>query len=243
MFWISVRQGYRDRLLTDEGYAQSRSERLNKVTTDLSSAWASRDSHELSSNADQFVDRLWAVYYPALALARVPSVLPHTNGQLLSTTIEHLVMPRIFFPEKSVLGSDSDMVRKYSGVWVAGEKEHTNIAFGYAAESYVDFGVPLMFLPILVYGIVMGAVYAAFLRVVRHRDLAVSVVTVICWLSLYLFERSWVKTVGLAGTLVFYVGGLTVIFDRIWLHRVRPATAGPMRHGAVDLGAGIEYPQ
>src|SRR5438445_12763034 len=135
------------------------------------------------------------------------------------------------------------MVRKYSGVWVAGEKEHTNIAFGYAAESYVDFGVPLMFVPVLVYGLLMGIVYAGLLRVVRHRDLAVSVVTVIAWLSLYLFERSWVKTIGLAGTLLIYVGSLSILLDRFWLHRERSVTSHATHESAVDLGRGIGFPQ
>jgi hypothetical protein len=138
-------------------------------------------------------------------------------------TLEHIFKPRIFFPDKPDLISDSELVRKYSGVFVAGEKEGTTIAFGYAAESYLDYGVPGMFLPAFIFGIFMGVVYAGILRLFRHRDIAVSVVTVICWLSLYLFERSWSKTLGLAGTLVIYVGALTYLFDRIWYERFRNA--------------------
>lgn len=84
---------------------------------------------------------------------------------------------------------------------------------------YVDFGVPLMFLPIFIWGVFMGAVYAAILRRDRYRDIAVSVATVICWLSLYLFERSWAKTIGLSLTLLIYVGGLTFLIDRLWYER------------------------
>ena len=105
---------------------------------------------------DFFVDRLWAVYYPALALQRVPRVLPHENGQILWAAVRHILTPRLFFPDKPNIASDSDMVRKYSGVWVAGAEVDTSIAFGYAAEAYVDFAVPLMFLPILVWGLLLG---------------------------------------------------------------------------------------
>jgi hypothetical protein len=214
--WMTVRETYRDRFLHDESFAGSLSKRFDTMR-ELASGWAARDSRDLASSADQFVDRLWAVYYPALAVARVPRVVPHTNGELMWTTIRYLATPRIFFPEKSALASESELVRRYSGIWVAGEKEQTNIAFGYAAESYVDFGVPLMFVPVWLYGVLVGTVCSGMLRVVHHRDLAVSVVTVIGWLSLYLFERSWTKTIGLAATLVIYVGALTILLDQLWL--------------------------
>ena len=162
---------------------------------------------------------MWAIFYPALAVARVPSVVPYANGALMSATLQHVLMPRVFFPDKAEIGSDSELVRKYAGVKVAGAEQNTDIAFGYAAESYVDFGVPLMFLPIFIWGVFMGAVYAAILRWYRYRDIAVSVATVICWLSLYLFERSWAKTIGLSLTLLIYVGGLTFLIDRLWYER------------------------
>ena len=88
------------------------------------------------------ISRMWACYYPALALRRVPAVLPYTRGAILGRAIKHILKPRILFPEKAEMASDSNMVRRYSGVWVAGPKEGTSIAFGYAAESYVDFGIP-----------------------------------------------------------------------------------------------------
>ena len=48
-----------------------------------------------------------------------------------------------------------------------------------------------------------------------------SVSTVICWLSLYLFERSWSKTIGLGGTLMIYVGGLSFLLDRLWFEKFK----------------------
>ena len=103
--------------------------------------------------------------------------------------------------------ADSEMVTQYSGVWVAGAKEGTNIAFGYAAESYVDFGVPLMFLPVFLYGFLIGMAYHWWLGAIRHRDLAVGLATVMFWLCLYIFERSWVKTLGLTVTIPRVVPG------------------------------------
>jgi hypothetical protein len=117
------------------------------------------------------------------------------------------------------LPSDSEMVRKYSGVRVASAEQNTSIAFGYAAESYVDFGLPWMFVPMLIYGFLMGAAYQTWLTIIRHRELAVSLVTVVFWLTLYVFERSWVKTLGLSVTLMVYLGGFTYLLDQYLLLR------------------------
>ena len=135
----------------------------------------------------------------------------------MQAALRHIVTPRILFPDKGLVASDSEMVRKYSGVFVASTEEGTSIAFGYAAESYVDFGLPWMFVPSILFGIVMGLAYRAVFRVIHHRELAVGLACVVFWLALYLFERSWLKTLGLSGTLFIFVGGLVFVMDRMLL--------------------------
>lgn len=235
VIWVSIRRDYRERFLADETFSSSRSQRITSVQGSIST-WASRDSNEFNTDVDKFIDRLWAIYYPALAVSRVPSSVPHTGGALMTTALVHVFTPRVLFPDKPPLISDSEMVRRYAGVMVAGEEQNTSIAFGYAAESYVDYGVPLMFLPVLVYGILIGVTYAGLMRLLRHRDMAVAIVTVIIWMSLYLFERSWAKTLGLAGTMVIYVAGLGLFFDRLWFEKSRRlyATSG---ESASPIGA------
>jgi hypothetical protein len=218
--WVSVRVNYRERFLADEAFAQNRGARFDSIT-EAARQWAAQDKSQFFGNIDAFIDRLWAIYYPALAVARVPDIIPHTDGKLMADSLKFVLMPRVFFPDKPEIGSDSDLVRKFSGVWVAGANEDTDIAFGYAAESYIDFGVPLMFLPVFIWATFMGVCYAGMFKYFRHRDIAVSVTTVICWLSLYLFERSWAKTIGLGGTLMIYVGGLSFVLDRLWFEKFR----------------------
>jgi hypothetical protein len=139
----------------------------------------------------------------------------------MTETLQYVFEPRLFFPDKPDIKSDSEMVRKYSGVWVAGEDQLTDIAFGYAAESYIDFGIPMMFVPMFIWSVFIGVAIASILRVFRHRDIAVSVSTVIAWLSLYLFERSWAKNIGLTGTLLIYAGGLSYLLDLLWFQKFR----------------------
>jgi NhaP-type Na+/H+ and K+/H+ antiporter len=119
---------------------------------------------------------------------------------------------------------------------VAGVEENTSIAFGYAAESYVDFGVPLMFLPVLAYGFLMGMAYHGLLRLIRRHELAIASVTVIFWLSLYLFERSWANMLGLSLTLIVYLGGATFLADRLLWGRAATIRAS-MRERLVEPGS------
>lgn len=214
LLWLGVRGEYRKDFADIEMFAESRDMRIARLQ-ELSVGWWNRDSHEFWWNLDQLMDRMWAIYYPALAVARVPSALPHTDGALMTASLAHIFMPRVLFPDKPGLPSDSDMVRQYSGVWVAGVDQETSIAFGYVTESYVDFGVPLMFLPILVWGAVVGIAYRGVQVLIRHREVAVPVLTVIFWLSVYLFERSWAKMMGLTGTMIIYVGAVAFLID--WL--------------------------
>ena len=127
--------------------------------------------------------------------------------------------PRVLFPDKPTLPSDSDKVRLYSGVMVAGVEQETTIAFGYAAEGWVDFGVPVMFLPLVAFGTAIGWLYALFRRLIKHRDLLVAFTTVAFWLSLYLFERSWAMMLGVSLGLMVYLGTPVVLLDRVLLAR------------------------
>src|SRR5262249_31046193 len=150
VLWMGIRGEYRQDFESDV-FAASREVRLQRVAG-LTAAWIERNPAEMLADVEAFIDRLWAVYYPALAVERVPAVIPYENGAILGGAVWHLFTPRLLFPDKPEVESDSEEVRKYAGVPVAGPESGTSIAFGYAAESYVDFGVPLMFVPVFVYG-------------------------------------------------------------------------------------------
>ncbi len=243
VLWLGIRSTYREEF-SRQSFAQSRSERLETVGS-LSSDWLESDSTTMLGDLDRLVERLWAIYYPAIAVSRVPDVLPHENGAIMWSALKHIVTPRFLFPEKGVLPSDSELVRKYTGINVAGAEQNTSIAFGYAAEAYVDFGIPLMFLPSLVYGFCMGILYRAVYHVMYHRELAVALVSVVFWLSLHLFERSWIKTLGLTLTLVIYLGAVIWLLDRHFRaaaakRRVGGARGRSMRYlqsGGINGGA------
>lgn len=213
--WMNVRGEYRADF-DDQAFASSRSARVERIQA-LSTDWLNRSSASSMAEGLSFtIDRIWAVYYPALAVQRVPRVIPHTDGALLGAVLTHLVMPRVLFPDKPPLPNESEFVRRYAGVYVAGAEQGTTIAFGYVAESYVDFGIPLMFVPMLVFAFGMGCAYVAVTRKIVHRELAVALATCIFWLNLNQFERAWAKTAGMAITTLVYLGLSAYILDH-WL--------------------------
>jgi hypothetical protein len=216
VLWMGIRTDYRRDYVEMDQFSGSRNARITRIE-DLTSTFMRNDTDGLLKTTDQLVDRMWTIYYPALALQRVPSVLPHTDGQILGAALLHIVTPRVFFPNKGELPSDSDEVRKYANVAVAGREVNTSIAFGYSAESYIDFGLPWMFLPILAYGIFVGACYAVFRSLIWHRELFVAFATVSFWISVYLFERSWATMLGVTVGFMVYLGGPMVLLDRFLL--------------------------
>ena len=212
--WQGIKGEYRARFNADAALAASRSEKFDLVIG-LADQWLLRNQADFLDNLDLTVDRLWQVYYPSLALKRVPHLVPHTGGTFAIGAMMHVITPRFFFEDKGALLSDSEKVRKYAGVNVAGMEEGTSIAFGYAAESYVDFGIPLMFVPVLAFGWLMGALFSLLRRVIDREELATASSMTIFWLSLYLFERSWDRSLGMSVTLFLFIGGATFVLDRI----------------------------
>jgi len=227
LVWINIRATFRVDIDTRESFGTSA--RLDRIGS-LASDWWNRGDSNHFDDVDFLVERVWAVYYPALAMKRVPAVIPHTDGELMKAAIAHVLQPRIFFPDKPELPSDSDLVRKYSGVFVAGREQNTSIAFGYVAESYVDFGVPLMFAPMVAFGVMVGLIYGLFQRLIRHAEIRIPVVVVSFWVGLFLFERSWANTIGFSLTVYAYVGAAAVLLDRFLL--IKFEAPAPLHHDA-----------
>jgi hypothetical protein len=67
----------------------------------------------------------------------------------------------------------------------------------------------------------MGVAYRFVARTIRHRELLIAYSTVTFWFALYLFERSWVMTLGETVGLLIYVGLPVVLLDRLLLDRHR----------------------
>ena len=214
LLWTAVKGKLRQEVSvgTEKEGRLTRLMRLMEVTGESLDSFG----ENFMTNADKIVDRQWPVHIPHLVLQRVPSAKPHTDGSFVFGAITHVIQPRLMFPDKPDLMSDSAKVREYAGIWVAGAESNTSIAFGYFAESYIDFGIPVMYVPVFLFGLFAGVSYRMICRILYHRELAVAVTTVVFWSSLYLFERSWDRILGIGLTLMIVITLTLVVAERLF---------------------------
>lgn len=155
--WTAVKGEYRSYVSGGE-HNQSvkvgQAERLSQ----LASMVAQLDASTLLETTEQMMDRVAYVDFLARVVAVVPDVLPHEQGALWGDALLRVITPRLFFSDKTAV-HDSDRTNYYTGLSMATHEQGTSISVGYVGESYIDFGVPLMFLPIIALGFVMGRFY------------------------------------------------------------------------------------
>ena len=147
--------GERTQLVVQTDQFKNISTLWNIVSDDFS---AENFSESFERGRDALVYRISSVEYFALAIKQVPIFLPHENGQLLKNALEHVLKPRILFPDKKMI-YDSDLTSKYTGVTFAGRDEGVSFSLGYVSEAYVDFGPVYMFIPIFFFGLLFGWMY------------------------------------------------------------------------------------
>ncbi|MCS3657977.1 hypothetical protein GGQ11_002778 [Salinibacter ruber] len=159
--WMTIRNEYRAFL--NQGTNQqvvrvSRMERLQKAYTLASNV----SLREAVQNVEAVAVRLSYVDLFAATLDYVPEQRSHSEGGLWGQAVQHVLMPRLLFPGKAILPSDSELTMKYTGIHFASGAQGTSVSMGYMAESYIDFGRYGMYFPILLLGAGWGAIYCFF---------------------------------------------------------------------------------
>ncbi len=192
--WTAVKGEYRNFV--------SGGQRAQVVTVDyaervayLSELVKRLNSEDISDASNALLERLAYVDFFGVVIDRVPNLLPHEGGALWWDAIKRPFMPRVLFPEKTVI-HDTERTNYYTGLGLAGHEQGTSFSLGYIAESYIDFGIPLMMVPIFVLGLILGRFYTWMIRLDRGRillgmALATSTVYVMAFL-----ESSITKTFG-----------------------------------------------
>lgn len=167
-----------------------------------------------SEALDSLAARMSGTFYFSHTLLHVPAAVPHENGRLTMRAIEHTVKPRFLFPDKADLGSNSWLIWQYTGLPAAGEESETSIGLTYMAQFYVDFGPYLMFVPLFVWGLIIGAIYGLMFRLAPSRLLASATVMVLFPQPFSSFE----------GEIAYLLGGLiqSAIVFGVLLHFLGP---------------------
>jgi hypothetical protein len=194
------------------------------------------NGQKIHDGLEQLVLRVSYVSLFATTLETVPDVIPFERGKLWWESIRHVLMPRLFFPDKPPI-NDSDRVNRYSGTQVATAEQGTSISLGYMTESYIDFGPVGMFAPIFLLGVFYGLIYRFFAWKYRPRLPGLAMATAILIFGAYLIESSNIKLVGGNLMCVVVIGAFAKTVGRwLWpqLRRPQPghrALAGVAREG------------
>ncbi|MFC1630623.1 oligosaccharide repeat unit polymerase [Pseudomonadota bacterium] len=233
LFWAgTLKHEWRNTIWTEEvsGTPIDRMLLFFKVTE------KSLDKFNLEAATEDLTSRLSSgMFYFSNVVVRVPDFMPHENGTLFSKAIKNTLTPRFLFPEKENLGGDSWIVRKYSGIKVAGDESDTSVGLGYMGEFYIDFGVPGVLLLCIFYGMLVGVVIVIFARVSPDKDIFQAMVIVILVSSFMSVDGSFIKLfAGLVQRALIIAVVMSIIYKPLLkyleqsgenyssLHRVRP---------------------
>jgi hypothetical protein len=219
-FWTAIKPAYREAL----NLGTSSQEVLLSVADRfaLLGDFASRLS--VSSTVDGLVGmamRIEYVDYLAQAMQNVPAIVPYENGALWGEAFANLI-PRILFPDKPVLPSDSERTGRYILTHIASEQEGTSISMGYVADSYIDFGIIGPF----VVSALLGAFYALMARgIVRlNRDPELSVVIVVLAVMFFPIQDFGISNVQLLGGVLWNWIVCSIFVRYLWLMMRRFST-------------------
>ena len=227
--WTSIKEEFRAFLnqgTSAQATLVTRSEQFDK----LAELVGDLEWNEVSLAVGDLFGRIAYVDYFALSMDYVPGVLPHEGGELWKQSLIHTFTPRVFFPDKPRLPSDSEMTMKYTGLYLASDAEGTSISIGYMGESYIDFGPYLMFLPILLLGALWGSMYYYFLSRARYVIVGYAFATALL-VGAYQFEMTGIKLFG-GMVMGFIVLALIMRFTEkpvgAWLETGAPSAVTPV---------------
>jgi len=237
--WTSIKTEYRSYLSGGERaqiVTVSYVDRVQELVRQVSALTGA----DYADAVSEMAARIAYVDFFGSALDWVPSRASHTGGELWGAAVVHILTPRFLWPDKPPLPNDSVITMKYTGLHLSSEAEGTSISLGYAAQSYVDFGLPWMFVPLFALGWVWGRMYHFFMTrktgmPVFNQALAVPVL-----LMVMQYEAAVAKLVG--GVITgFLVAWLVQRFFSARLERflVVPARRAAARQGPTDNGQRI----
>ena len=153
-FWSAIKRDYRA-FLNRGTHAQvvlvPVEERLSYIAARAEAA----DADTLAKGFDLLVRRMAYVEFFGATLENVPARKPYENGAMTIAAISHIFLPRLFFPDKAALPSDTKVTIDYTGLPLM-YRSDTSISIGYPGELYVDFGVVGLFICMAILGFCYG---------------------------------------------------------------------------------------
>lgn len=233
--WTVVKPEFRSAISEGAG-AQNTAESQGEMVSRLGGMLLSLTGRDLKEGLHPFLQRVAYTDFFALAIDYVPAYRPYGRGELWGTAVKHVLQPRLLFPDKPRLLSDSEVTMAWTGQFLASDAEGTSISIGYMGEAYADFGRVGMFGVVLIIGIAWGLIYAYFVRRANVPLIGLSFALTIL-LSAYVFEVASIKLVGGVG-MKFIVAALLYRFVE---PRVAAWLQGGVPEGEAAVATGTDY--
>lgn len=194
VFWTAVKPDYRFFLNGGE-QVQGSSQPITARLSFLADRAGTFDKEEFDRGFEGLLDRASYIDFLSLTLDFVPANTPHEHGERTFRSAVHIFTPRIFFPDKPALESDTEVTAKYTGLSFQ-NYSYLSISLGYLGELYVDFGQFGACLAMLIFGAIVGLACRSLLESQRtpmllNVGLAMMLTIPICY-----FEQALIKTVG-----------------------------------------------
>lgn len=215
-FWSYVKGSYRE-YLNQGSYQQvqkvSDAEALGflfEKASDINLAALQKGASSFLSRV-QYMERYSEVY------TRVPEVLPHTNGDELAYAVEFLLIPRFLNPNKGVKDA-SERTSYYTGKRFSNASQGTSISMGYFCDLYIDFGLYVIFLPLIAIAALIGIVYRKILDIKKYNLIYTYGLLIGTFLTMGTFESDSLFFLGvLRNNVAFLVLGYFTFFR--WLNK------------------------
>ncbi|WP_228445789.1 hypothetical protein [Terricaulis silvestris] len=197
--WTIIKPNYREILNAGTG------QQVILISPDeqaaaLSDSILSIKPQDLSDGFLDLLSRVSYVDFLAETLRSVPARIEHQNGGLWGEAFQNILTPRLLFPDKPPLPSDSVRTMQYTGRRLASDSSGTSISIGYVGESYIDFGAFGAIVTAFFMGLVYGVGVLGLVRLSRSGGAALGLALTISFLwPVQQFEMSNVKLVGALG--------------------------------------------
>ena len=156
VFWSGVKEGYRNFLNQGNRQQQVNVSKLEALDY-LVNKTEEFDVDSFRTGAEKLLFRLQYMQQYSSVYSRVPEFIPFENGKNITGTIEFLTMPRFLNANKKIL-DPSSKTSYYTGKRFANAEQGTSISMGYFCDLYIDFGLWLMFIPLLIITFMIGKV-------------------------------------------------------------------------------------
>jgi len=194
LFWTTIKVDYREFLNQGSGQ-QVVNRSLSERFSWLGAAIYEPGATTLGDATEDLADRISYVDFFASSIMWVPARVDYQGGALWGAAFQHIFMPRLLFPDKPRLPSDSEQTMQFTGLILASDAQGTSISIGYMGESYIDFGFPGMLAPIFLVGILYGFIYRYFNSRESGNGVA-SALAVVTLLGVMQLEMHTVKLLG-----------------------------------------------